>query len=264
MKIRFFPIWATFSILVIAAVSLVWWDPNDVPHSSLALVAATTGMAYTMLAGRGRILCYAFGFVNAPLYAYLSWRWGYYGDMALNLYYFALMFPGFVCWRRNLAQHPSPDGILRTRLSNHERIVWGAAMALATLGLWRLLIAFGGNRPLCDALTNILSIAAMILTVKRCIEQWVMWIAVDAIETSMWWKTGSGSMALLLMWALFLVDGLYLFALWIGDLKRQTRENAIKPSAIPESLHEAGRDNPNGSPHTDPSVNRIREDRKRT
>ena len=80
-----FKYWAGLSVLVIAAVSLTWWDPSDVTHSVLGLVAAVTGVMYTMLAGRGRISCYAYGFVNAPLYAYLSWRWGYYGDMALNL-----------------------------------------------------------------------------------------------------------------------------------------------------------------------------------
>ena len=213
-----FPIWAAGSVAAITAVSLTWWDAGDVLHSSLSLVAAATGMMYTMLAGRGFIACYAFGLVNAPLYAYLSFRWGYYGDMALNLYYFVMMFPGLVCWRRNLVGRKE---IVRTRLSARERLVWSAALIVATAALWTVLVALNGSRPLCDAFTNVLSIAAMILTVRRCVEQWVMWIAVDAVELAMWWKAGSGSMAILAMWTLFLVDGLYLFGLWVGDMKRQ-------------------------------------------
>ena len=141
--------------------------------------------------------------------------------MALNLYYFAMMFPGIVCWRRNRSTDAQTAGIVRTRLTGRERLAWAAAIALAAVALWAVLRAVGGNRPLCDAFTNILSVAAMALTVKRCIEQWVMWIAVDAVEVFMWWHTGETSMAILAMWALFLSDGVYLFWLWADDLRRQ-------------------------------------------
>lgn len=210
-----FKYWAAFSVLAIAAVSLTWWDSSDIFHSSLSLVAAVTGVMYTMLAGRGRISCYAYGLVNAPIYAYLSWRWGYYGDMALNLYYFAMMFPGVICWRKNLSADDA-GSIVRTRLAACERIVWGAALSVGVVALWGVLVCLGGNRPLCDAFTNVFSIAAIVLTVRRCIEQWVLWLAVDAIEIFMWWHTGMDSVAILAMWALFFVDGCYCYALWLG------------------------------------------------
>ena len=206
-------------MLAIAVISLAWWDANDVLHSALGLIAAVTGMMYTMLAGRGKIACYAFGLVNAPIYAYLAYRWGYYGDMALNLYYFVMMVPGLVCWRRNLLAEGSGE-IVRTRLSGRERWIWAAVMGVAAAGLYALLRAIGGSRPLCDSFTNVLSVAAMVLTVKRCIEQWVMWIAVDAIEIVMWWHTGDASMAILAMWTLFLIDGCYLFRLWCSPSEK--------------------------------------------
>jgi nicotinamide mononucleotide transporter len=133
--------------------------------------------------------------------------------MALNLYYFAMMIPGIVCWRRN-RDAADAGSIVRTRLSGRERAVWSAAILAGGAALWGILLAVGGNRPLCDAFTNVLSIAAMALTVKRCIEQWVMWLAVDAIEMFMWWQTGAESMAILAMWTLFFVDGCYCFGLW--------------------------------------------------
>jgi nicotinamide riboside transporter PnuC len=58
----------------------------------------------------------------------------------------------------------------------------------------------------------------MFLTVRRAIEEWILWIAVDAIEVFMWWKTwqsGEGSISVLLMWLLFLVNGIYLLSLWL-------------------------------------------------
>ena len=208
-----FKYWAWFSVIVIVAVSLTWWDPSDVLHSVLGLVAAVTGVMYTLLAGRGRISCYAYGLVNAPLYAYLSWRWGYYGDMALNVYYTVMMIPGIICWRRNM-DAADKGCIIRTRLGGRERLVWGMAILIGVAVLWWILRLVGGNRPLCDAFTNIFSIAAIILTVRRCIEQWMLWLAVDAIEMFMWWHTGADSMAILAMWTLFFVDGCYCFGLW--------------------------------------------------
>ena len=218
MRTRYFPLWAGFSVLAIAGISLTWWDANDALHSSLALIAAVTGVMYTMLAGRGWIACYAFGLVNAPLYAYLSWRWGYYGDMALNLYYFVMMIPGIVCWRKNREADVKGE-IVRTRLPGRERWVWAAALTAGALGLWWLLKTLGGSRPLCDSLTNVLSVAAMVLTVKRCVEQWVMWLAVDAIEVFMWWRTGDTSLAILAMWAVFLIDGMYSFSIWVEKMR---------------------------------------------
>ena len=220
MKFRYFPVWVAFSVLAIVAVSLTWWDASDVLHSVLGLVAAVTGLLYTMFAGRGWLSCYAYGLINAPLYAYLSYRWGYYGDMALNLYYFVMMFPGYFCWRKNLSAADA-GSIVRTRLSGRDRWLWSAAIVAATCALWLILRLVGGNRPLCDAVTNVLSIIAIILTVKRCIEQWVLWLAVDAIEMFMWWHTGQSSVAILAMWTLFFVDDCYCFGLWISEMRRR-------------------------------------------
>ena len=205
--------WLAFCLLSIVSLSLYWRD------SFPGIVAAASGVMYTVLAGKGKVSCYLFGLVNAPLYAWLSWRQAYYGDMALNLYYFAMMFPGLWFWSRNLSADPA-SGIVKSRLPPRERAVWAAVIAISSLALWAVLSAFGGSRPLCDAFTDVLSVAAMLLTVKRCIEQWMLWIAVDAIEIFMWWgvyRAGGEGISVLLMWLLFLANGVYLFRLWLKD-----------------------------------------------
>ena len=141
--------------------------------------------------------------------------------MALNIYYFLMMFPGIVSWRRHKSRDPS-RGIARTRLPPRVALVWAAASAAATLALWLALRLCGGSRPLCDALTNVLSVVAMVLTVRRCAEQWAMWIAVDLIEVFMWfqvWRSDGNSISLLLMWLLFLANGLYLRRVWLRDAR---------------------------------------------
>lgn len=209
--------WLVFSVLTIAALSVYWKD------GALGITAATTGMAYTVLAGKGKISCFLFGLVNTPVYAYLAFTAGYYGDFALNVYYFAMMFPGMHAWLKN-ASDDSAEGIVRTRLSARGRLLLAGLCTAAVIPLWAVLDALGGSRPLCDSATNVLSVAAMILTVRRAIEQWMLWIAVNAIEVFMWykaWSAGEGHVSILLMWLLFLANGIYLLSLWIKTGKRR-------------------------------------------
>lgn len=213
-------VWFVFSISAITALSLLWGD------SALGISAAVTGMAYTILAGKGKISCFLFGIVNTPIYAYMAFKAGYYGDFALNIYYFAMMFPGLCVWLKN-ASPDHEEGIKRTRLSSKGRLVLSALVIAFILPVWLTLDRIGGTSPLSDAATNVLSIAAMILTIRRAIEEWILWIAVNAIEILMWykaWQNGEGSVSLLLMWILFLANGIYLLGLWL----RIERKNAAK------------------------------------
>lgn len=211
-------LWLIFSISSITALSIYWGD------SALGIVAATTGMAYTILAGKGKVSCFIFGLINTPLYAFLAFKSGYYGDLTLNTYYFAMMFPGLVQWLKHRSTD-AEEGIRRTKLTSRGRLILAALCVGAILPTWAILRACGGAQPLCDSVTNVLSIAAMILTVRRAIEEWALWILVNAVEVFMWykaWSLGQGSVSILLMWLLFLANGIYLLYLWLRIEKRNS------------------------------------------
>ena len=204
-------LWLAFSLSSIISLSIYWGD------TTMGITAAATGMMYTILAGKGKPSCFLFGLINTPLYAWIAFNAGYYGDLSLNIYYFIMMFPGLAAWLHHRSSIPE-SGIVRTRLSNKGRLRLFAACAVGILALWGILHLINGNRPFCDAVTNILSIAAMLLTVRRAIEEWVLWIIVNSVEVFMWWKAGcagEGSISVLLMWLLFLANGIYLLSLWM-------------------------------------------------
>jgi nicotinamide mononucleotide transporter len=208
--------WLVFCLAAVTGLSLYWGD------GAAGILAATTGMLYTILAGKGKISCFAFGLVNTPLYAGLSFRQGYYGDAALNVFYFVMMFPALAAWARHRAAS-AEEGVVRARLSASSAVLLGVMTALATAALWWGLRLAGGTRPLCDALTNVLSVAAMILTVHRAIEQWVLWSLVDAIEVFLWWRAADETgrdVSLLVMWLLFLANGFWLLVLWLRTARR--------------------------------------------
>ncbi len=182
----------------------------------MATFASITGLLYTILAGKGKPICFVFGLINTPIYAKFAFDAGYYGDFALNIYYFAMMFPGLYFWLKNQSADKE-EGIKRSKLSLKGRAKLFITCAIATIILWKILCLLGGTRPFCDAATNVLSIAAMALTLRRAIEEWILWITVNAIEIVMWYKAyqqGDGAISILVMWILFLANGIYLFYLW--------------------------------------------------
>ena len=216
-------LWLAFSISSIIALSVHWGD------TAIGMTAAVTGMMYTVLAGKGKPSCFLFGLVNTPLYAWIAFNAGYYGDLSLNIYYFIMMFPGLAAWLRHRSS-VAETGIVRTRLSNKGRLQLFAMCIIGILVLWGILYLINGNRPFCDAVTNILSIAAMLLTVRRAIEEWVLWIVVNAVEVFMWWnawRAGEGSISVLLMWLLFLANGIYLLSLWMRLEHKQNVQGRI-------------------------------------
>lgn len=78
------------------------------------------------------------------------------------------------------------------------------------------------TQPVIDSLTTVLSIAAMILTVKRCSDQWLMWIIVNTASIWMWYKAylaGEGSIAVLLMWIIALANGIIFYIQWNREIK---------------------------------------------
>ncbi len=205
-------VWFLFATFACIATSILMRD------TALSFVAALTGILYTLIAGKGLRLCYLFGAVNCICYALLAFQSRLYGDAALYaLYYLPMMFVGFFAWKKNL---DAQNVIIKRRLSNPRRLLLAGACALAIALHAALLHFVGGRTPGLDSATNVLSIAAMLLTVKRCIEQWILWFFVNAISIVMWslvyFTTGEAS-SVILMYMVFLASGIIFYFQWRGQ-----------------------------------------------
>jgi nicotinamide mononucleotide transporter len=59
--------------------------------------------------------------------------------------------------------------------------------------------------------------------VKRCMEQWLLWILVNGISVGMWLKvylTGGNSIATLLWWLIMLITGVIFYIKWYQDVNK--------------------------------------------
>ena len=159
----------SFSLIIIFSMIL-----HD---SKIAVFNAFLGIMYTTLAGKGKIDCFYFGICGSALYAFLSFRNALWGNMFLYLlYYIPMQFLGLINWGKNL--NKSNKTVIKSKLNNSERFYYGVITFLISVFTIYILNIAGDKSPIFDGITAIFSVTGMILTVKRKMEQWVLWMIV--------------------------------------------------------------------------------------
>lgn len=180
------------------------------------IICASTGIMYTLLAGKGKSSCYIFGLVNSFLYGLISFQNRIFGDMMLNwCYYFPMQIVGLYFWMRNY--NPEKGEVKKISLSKVKQAGFFLAVLVAWIAFAAVLSKFNARSPWLDSATTVLSVAAMILSVMRCFEQWICWTLVNGLSIFMWYQvyTSSGnSIATLCMWGIFLLCGIVFGVQW--------------------------------------------------
>ena len=193
----------------------------------IGIVSAITGTLYTMFAGKGKISCYFFGIINTVTYGYIAYTQKIYGDMMLNLaVYLPMMFAGIFLWKRRLNAECS---VIKASLSGIQRLRLLIVNIIAILLYAVVLYKLKAAQPLVDSTTTVLSVTAMILTLKRCIEQWILWTAVNILSVFMWcrvfFSTGGTSAATLIWWMIMLISGIIFYLQWRISMHKDKERN---------------------------------------
>ncbi|HMB55452.1 MAG TPA: nicotinamide riboside transporter PnuC [Thermoanaerobaculia bacterium] len=212
--------WTLFErlwLLVFTAINLyVFFVVGD---TLLGLVTSLTGMMTVVLVAKGKISNYFFGVVNVTLYAYLSWRNLYWGEVMLNLGYFLPMnVVGFWLWSRHRVGGEGGDDVEVKLMSGRQRAGWVAVTAVAVVVYGMFLDRLGGNLPYWDSASTVMSVIAMFLMVRRVTEQWVLWIAVNVVSIYMWGfalSEGGTDVSMVVMWSAYLVNSVYGLWNWV-------------------------------------------------
>lgn len=188
--------------------------------SIIAVISAICGILYTVVAGKGKISCYLFGLSGSGFYSYLALSNALYGNLALYLlYYIPMQIIGIFKWKNHLKK--DTQEIYKTKLNAKERIVLSViSVILCVIGCYFLSYIKDSN-PIEDGITTMLSLIGMYLTVKRAIEQWVIWMIVNATSAVMWVKvimSGTNTYSTVLMWGVYFILAIYFYREWKKEL----------------------------------------------
>lgn len=208
-------LWMAVATAVIVGLSIYWGD------NARGIIAATTGVICVILTGKGKMSCYLFGLVNTILYAWISFEAKYFGEVMLNaLYYVPMQFVGWFMWKNHM--NAKTKEVEKTKLNLKLEIVLLVTSIICIYGYGLLLKKMGGNLPFIDSMSTCLSVLAMILSVKRLMEQWVLWIVVDVVTVYMWFVdyiNGGTDIATLLMWIVYLFNAIVMLVKWYKESK---------------------------------------------
>ncbi len=201
--------WLTVFVLINIVVAILGQD------TLLGLIASVTGIICVVLVAKGKTSNYLFGIINVALYGYISYSSKYYGEAMLNLIYFLPMqFVGIWIWLKNKNTMDEVSEVIAERMSIKSIILWSIISIIGIIGYGMWLNSLGNTLPYADSFTTILSVVAMILMVKRYIEQWVVWIFIDIVSIYMWFFVKS-DYNITVMWIAYLINAFYGLYNWI-------------------------------------------------
>lgn len=208
--------WLLIACAAIAILSVYWHD------TIIGIISATTGVACVVCTGKGKLSAYIFGTVNVVLYAIISFRAHYYGEVMLNLiYYLPMEFYGFYVWNKHINKETYE--VKKRHMTSKGRRILIIIVGLSTVGYGAILKVIGGTLPFADALSTVVSVVAMMISVKRYMEQWILWIVVDVVTVFMWinaFINGNDSIATLLMWIVYLGNAVIMYIKWTREAKQ--------------------------------------------
>ncbi len=160
-------------------------------------IATALGIACVALAARRSIWTFPTAIVAVALLGVVVFRARLYSDAVLQLFFAAANLYGWTSWRR--ASAGIGDVPVRT-LDTRARALWLCGIVLGWLAwgsaMHRLTDA---ALPWWDSGIAAASVAAQLLMARRAIENWWLWIAVDAASAPLYFAK-----------ELYLFGGLYL------------------------------------------------------
>jgi nicotinamide mononucleotide transporter len=166
----------------------------------LELLAALFGLANIVLIARRTVWNYPFGMAAVALYTFVFWDARLYSAAGLQIFFFAAQLYGWWYWRRaGTGSAPVPVRGLSPR---------GAILALAGGSIGTLALGLAMSRytnaaaPWPDAANAALSMVAQLLTDRRIIESWPLWIAIDTLSIGLY--ASQGLVATAVLYAIYL------------------------------------------------------------
>lgn len=152
--------------------------------SLLEIIAAIISIFAVYLTTRQKIICFPIGIVSVALYFYIFFEAKLYADMALQIFYIAMLIYGWYNW---LFKKNDNKELKVTKLKKREYPIPLAIVILFTFGLGFLLKNHtDAALPFVDAFTTSLSLFAQWLVAKKKIENWVVWVIADSIYIGMY------------------------------------------------------------------------------
>ena len=154
----------------------------------LQIVGTSLGLLYLWLEYKANIWVWVIGAIMPMVHGVLYLHSGIYADAAMQLYYVAAGVYGLCVWKRH-------SGDKKEGRIKHTPYGWVLPL-ITTYAVLHCLLYFVLDRftdsvvPFFDSMSTALSIVAMWMLSRKLVEQWLVWLVVDAISVGLYLYKG--------------------------------------------------------------------------
>jgi len=152
----------------------------------IELIAAALGLVAIVLQIRQHILYWPVSIVLVSLYIFVYINAKLYADMSLQVYYLAISFYGWYHWA--FGKRKDSEEKLPVSFASLKVMIFSFLIAVALFWtISAILIHYtDSDLPYWDAFTTALSFVATWMLARKIIENWLIWIAVDAVSVGIY------------------------------------------------------------------------------
>ncbi len=154
----------------------LFWD-QLVQTSALEWLGTTTGFLCVYLAAKQHILNWPVSIISVAAYAILFYDYKLYGDTVLQLYFFGTAVYGWYYWIKRKEEHQEPVVSLGKR--GYAAVIISIILLSYILGLF-LDHYTNSDVPYIDGACTAVSFTAQFLMTRKVLQNWILWIIVDA------------------------------------------------------------------------------------
>ncbi len=153
-----------------------------------------SALFYVFLASKGSRICFVFGLISSLIFIEICFSDRLYFDTSINAYYVVMSVFGWFSWKTE------SGGIIP------QTIKTGTFQLLLLTGfLTSVILGYvtyqysDASLPFVDSFTTVMAVLGTWLMVKKILQNWIVWIVVDAVSIFMYLYKGHYPIALLFL-----------------------------------------------------------------
>ena len=191
----------------------------------LEVAGAVIGLVYLWLEYRASVWLWAAGIVMPAIYIFIYAESGFYADMGINIYYLLAGIYGWAVWLRR-GENGEELPITRTPRRKIAPLTLLGVVSMAAI-LFVLLRYTDSTVAYGDSFTTAASIVALYMLARKYVEQWLVWIVIDAV--CCWLYVSKGLYPTAALYGLYTLLAIFGYCKWLKLMnKNENKDETIQ------------------------------------
>ena len=196
---------------------------NYITENPLEIIGAIIGFVYLWQEVKASIWLWLTGIIMPAIYTVVYYQSGFYADCGLQVYFVFAAVYGFLVWKFGKKDDTKTE-LMIVHTTVRQAVVLAAISAVIFVPIYFILVKYTDSTvPFFDSATTALSVVALWMLAKKHVEQWFVWIAVDAVSSGLYFYKGIYFTAVL--YAVYTVVAVYGYKKWNLMEKTQYNDN---------------------------------------